>query len=1807
MKNPIKLIYKYKNLNRRIQYQLFIFVGFNIPENIKKILLKIKDLNFYKTIMTLEIKEIENLIKYYDKDWFKKLFTNEHLIQNINIILKSEKIKKDITAKLGEKWMNNFLKNELINDKIMYNYQYLYKKEIISKNKKINNNKLQKGGNDENEPYDDEVLTDYSVIDENITVDDDDEFDIEELENLYRNEDIDKNVEETKKLINAVIDSSSKKSNNLIEFPDNKDNLMYDDSLNNLFVKNYIFNQYIFEDDSIKKIKDKICCSIKLNNLFSNSGSTKHECYLTPNSIYLWSKYSYIDHIDKILKTDKVMLGQKWIKKNNLLDIDVEPSENLKIYEELRGDLAYLKQDFLKLGSRIRREEDEFKLLEDYDKYFENNEIYMMDIYNDLGINYETEEKKIKNLFEIYVRVYYSHINSEKFKQIVNYLKLDNENLRKDEINNMRNIFNTINNDLIVENEIVKTLENVDISKSNIFKKNYITHTVIHSYIVHTNIFNFDYLDLFRIWDNFETSEKYPFVQYQLIDGKFLYKFYTKTQENDENAIKAKWFENNPYGISFKVKTNQKGGSLNKYLAVNLYETGRLEYKIQWKEEDFATFEDIQETYNYIKDIIEKINSENVKMKLEIPKEKDFNYAFINSIQKVEFEGNKTINHNDLSDFCRNFYPYISLVIEPRKRTPGSGKVSTTSKYGTYLRYKRVSKFENEAKVKHKIIHFIKNYEYTDISLIKEIAKQFNISDKKSAELIEEVKTEHPVIKKSRKELKKLENSPKYNHPGIDVNIQGRSRLNYKIRISGARSKNQLNRIVNFTNKLIYLYIETYLNKNKLYSDLKEKLKSLTNIAKRRNKVEDVVMIEDKTIKDVKKLTKFDSDRLGYRPDKGESHWTRSCQNSGKKKRQPKQHFYSSINEMLQKGYKYNDKTKYYERTIKKGKKEIVLRAAELFNSKDKGNNLYYVCDPEENGEYMHVGFLQRSKNPNDLCMPCCFKKDPLESTNKTKKDYYLKCMGKIDNIEEVKKKLKTDKIYILQDTNKIQEGRFSFLPKILDTFLNKVEDNNNVTIKNHYLIKTLPKYFFKFGVKISNNQFLECVSSIYEKTIKEIIDIVLDKINENIFISLNSGDIKLVFENIDNYKTYLKEFSALEFDFIYDILSKPGILSDKGINYYIYKKNTEIINKTFEKKEYFDNFTLLCNNLDDNIYKNYDRDNLIILKDKETYYPIFLIEKQSEKKNAQIKRIFQINDNIITKSNKFNNLTCNINFENEINKNIIFSCRYINYILKNTKYSISKQIIDNKFKCRYILINNNILLPTFPSGILHDVNSTNSVDNFLKNIDNTITDLLLINSDTNLNIIPIGFLYSNFESNNYYVVAFLFDNQIELRVNPEKVSEERIKQISKKFNKSTFIKKNIAEEELINKSIINTTFELDNRIINIKKRLYNKESYELFRLEFSYFINQNTNLKEKLLKIINSNKLSKSEKIKLLEQNIFKNISKKIYDTLQNGGNKTFINTTHNDNINLNNYNVNNNRNVCNIHQNKDDCNANLHCKFISNKCLFNLSVKKTINFTKKLIDELVSDEMKSKELLKQDNYFISDIVNEDNYTIRANEKIIKSNNPDIEKILNDYLGNIPYIKNRKGIFKNIKNMDESNIENPLEKIGDYKVQNIIMNKNSIIRAFVNSYYWKNNDLKNEESRNLQYNSQLQTNLTNYFVGKIIDFLNNKINADYLKNTFSYLNFDNFDLLINDMNNYLYEGRILLCILSKIFKEIIIVYDNFLKVVYICDNGKIVHDTKYNIQYNYKNIIYKNNTLGIILEFSFNTDNINKIKSIYF
>ena len=84
-------------------------------------------------------------------------------------------------------------------------------------------------------------------------------------------------------------------------------------------------------------------------------------------------------------------------------------------------------------------------------------------------------------------------------------------------------------------------------------------------------------------------------------------------------------------------------------------------------------------SYDYVKQVIRKINNENNKINITIPNNDDFKFAFINTIQKFELPEKFIINHNDVSEFARYFYPYISLVIEPRKRQSKNIKDETFS------------------------------------------------------------------------------------------------------------------------------------------------------------------------------------------------------------------------------------------------------------------------------------------------------------------------------------------------------------------------------------------------------------------------------------------------------------------------------------------------------------------------------------------------------------------------------------------------------------------------------------------------------------------------------------------------------------------------------------------------------------------------------------------------------------------------------------------------------------------------------------------------------------------------------------------------------------------------------------------------------------------------------------------------------------------------------------------------------------------------------------------------------------------------
>ena len=77
---------------------------------------------------------------------------------------------------------------------------------------------------------------------------------------------------------------------------------------------------------------------------------------------------------------------------------------------------SYLKDSF---GYKIKREDDETNIIRFYENFITMNEIFMLDVYNELGLNYKKDSEVLKNLLEVYLKLYFPKIRSDEFKNII--------------------------------------------------------------------------------------------------------------------------------------------------------------------------------------------------------------------------------------------------------------------------------------------------------------------------------------------------------------------------------------------------------------------------------------------------------------------------------------------------------------------------------------------------------------------------------------------------------------------------------------------------------------------------------------------------------------------------------------------------------------------------------------------------------------------------------------------------------------------------------------------------------------------------------------------------------------------------------------------------------------------------------------------------------------------------------------------------------------------------------------------------------------------------------------------------------------------------------------------------------------------------------------------------------------------------------------------------------------------------------------------------------------------------------------------
>ena len=118
MKNPFKIIHKFKNNNNRIQYLTYIFVGSLVDDDVLKILESITEKDFFDTITQLNQKKIKILENYYGNKWYTYFFINDHIFYSIKKINDDKKLQKKVIDNLGKEWYSNNieLKNSEVRD-----------------------------------------------------------------------------------------------------------------------------------------------------------------------------------------------------------------------------------------------------------------------------------------------------------------------------------------------------------------------------------------------------------------------------------------------------------------------------------------------------------------------------------------------------------------------------------------------------------------------------------------------------------------------------------------------------------------------------------------------------------------------------------------------------------------------------------------------------------------------------------------------------------------------------------------------------------------------------------------------------------------------------------------------------------------------------------------------------------------------------------------------------------------------------------------------------------------------------------------------------------------------------------------------------------------------------------------------------------------------------------------------------------------------------------------------------------------------------------------------------------------------------------------------------------------------------------------------------------------------------------------------------------------------------------------------------------------------------------------------------------
>lgn len=615
-----------------------------------------------------------------------------------------------------------------------------------------------------------------------------------------------------------------------------------------------------------------------------------------------------------------------------------------------------------------------------------------------------------------------------------------------------------------------------------------------------------------------------------------------------------------------------------------------------------------------------------------------------------------------------------------------------------------------------------------------------------------------------------------------------------------------------------------------------------------------------------------------------------------------------------------------------------------------------YVEKKYDHGLY--PGFTS-SMHPDNLCLPCCFRR-PQTNPSSSKHTHYKKCLGEETDTQASEENIR----YIFGYQKILQEERYGLLPPDISKLFGTQCEQGFIK-KSCYLRKGVA-YVEKQG-------FLSTIADIVSEdrpiSLDELKNYLVDKLTPKLFKSLNGGSLEIVFKlknknvsAIENYKAFLKSDEKIDEKYLWDYLSRPGILYPEGINIVLFTEETLICPLGFNIKEFY----------------SFSRKTVFMIKYIKHYTPIYYIKfdegEIAPQKYFSIVNKVVLNILLILKNNCIEMSSINwkkifkdnekkYGIAHDINVEKEFSTQQtITFLEEMKSVKVKSQLIDFYNKTVALLLDNGTYLPVLPSAILLDLDII-LMDNIqLLDYKTLKYNLNEIDKKTKINCKPI---YKILSDNGTHIIAILLNTN---RIVPTKPST---------LVSDDLPIKDIPYYKNANRAIYEDAYESNKRTDTVNKMEYETESYNRIRFELSKYLQKHES-RLNAIKNIAESKESLTTKRKDMKT-IITPILKDLISTKD---------LTKDNKIDFGTYKTPNVRTICfeNI-----ECTDDPHCVKDGTKCKLHIFSKNLLTgkdnmktYTEILVEELVRNRMKREDILDDK---ISNIIDKQKIVPEENE----------------------------------------------------------------------------------------------------------------------------------------------------------------------------------------------------------------------------